>query len=51
MIYDVFGKEVKSQTITEETTELNLSQCANGLYFVRIFSGEEVLGTAKIIKK
>ena len=50
-VYDVFGKEVKSQTITEETTELNLSQCANGLYFVRIFSGEEVLGTAKIIKK
>lgn len=50
-VYDVYGKMVKSQAITEETTELNLSQCANGLYFVRIFSGENVLGTVKIVKR
>ena len=50
-VYDVYGKMVKSQAITEETTELNLNQCANGLYFVRIFSGENVLGTVKIVKR
>ena len=50
-VYDVYGKMVKSQAITEETTELNLSQCANGLYFVRIFSSENVLGTVKVIKR
>ncbi|MGZ3867018.1 MAG: T9SS type A sorting domain-containing protein, partial [Bacteroidia bacterium] len=47
-LFDVFGKEVRSETISNGITELNLENLAEGVYFVHIKTASEIL-TRKII--
>ena len=50
-VYDVYGRMIQSQTINSELTDIDLTSCADGMYFLRIFHGEQVLGTVKIVKR
>ncbi len=50
-VYDVYGRLIQSQAINTELTDIDLSNCADGMYFLRIFNGEQLLGTVKIVKR
>ncbi len=39
LIFNLLGEQIMSQTITQKTTTLNLSQHPNGVYFVTIVDG------------
>ena len=49
-IYDMYGKWLASQQITGETTIVDLSTFAGGLYLLRISNGTNIIGTFKIVK-
>lgn len=36
MFFDVFGKEVKKQTLSNQLTEIKLDDLSNGVFFVRV---------------
>ena len=49
-IYDMYGKWLAVQQITRETTYVDLSTFAGGLYLLRISNGANIIGTFKVIK-
>lgn len=49
-IYDVYGKLVQSISVNDFTANINISNLANGLYFVRI-SNNDGMVTKSIVKK
>ena len=49
-IYNVLGEEVQSATITSNQSTVNISQLANGIYFVRIIT-ESKTYNQKVIKQ
>lgn len=49
-IYDLTGRLVKTQSITEETTEVDLNNEANGIYLFIVQDGNEIL-SQKVIKE
>jgi hypothetical protein len=48
-VLDVTGKTIISQQSNSEVIELNTSELSNGIYFVRIMSGD-LMATYKIVK-
>lgn len=50
-VYDVYGKVIVSQNAENELSTIDLSHCANGVYIVRIFNGNETVVTTKIVKQ
>lgn len=50
-VLDVYGKLLMEQTVTETTTEINFSDKASGIYFLRVIDGNSVLSTQKIIRR
>lgn len=50
-IYDVFGKLVKRVSLSENSTNVNLSNCKSGVYFVRIIDDGRLVETVKIVKR
>lgn len=50
-IYDVFGKLVKRVSLSENSTDVNLSNCKSGVYFVRIMDDGRLVETVKIVKR
>lgn len=50
-VYDIYGKLIKTQEVEGKFTQVDLSKCANGMYFLRIGNGSEILGSAKVIKR
>ncbi len=49
-IYDVFGKLANSQSLNNDNV-VSMSNLTTGVYFLRIFNDNAIVGTAKIIKK
>ena len=49
-LFDLFGRNLMNGKITEETTNLNISSLANGIYLLKVMEGNRTVGTAKIIK-
>ena len=49
-LFDVYGKLQQVVPITGETTPINLSGLANGVYFVRITTGQGAV-TKTVVKK
>jgi len=49
-IFSILGKKILSQPLINETTTFDLSNESNGIYFVRVTNGSELL-TEKIIKQ
>jgi hypothetical protein len=49
-IYSVFGQKVKTITVKEENTTIDIGNSADGIYFIVITSGDGRSRTQKIIK-
>ena len=49
-IFDMYGKWLSTQQITSESTYVDLSTFAGGLYLLRINNGANLIGTFKIVK-
>lgn len=49
-IYNVFGKLIQQQLITKNQTIIDLSQQANGIYFIRLIDGKTNI-TKKVMKQ
>jgi UPF0288 family protein (methanogenesis marker protein 3) len=50
-VYDIYGKQVRTMNAIGETTVIDLSDCAPGVYVLRICKDNAVIGTAKIVKE
>lgn len=50
MIYDLSGQLVTAGHITNGSTILNVSNLSNGMYILKIVSGQQLVGTSKIAK-
>lgn len=51
LVYDVYGKLIKKQELESEQTEMNLSDCADGLYLLHIVSNGTLMKTMKVVKE
>ncbi|MFK5878805.1 MAG: T9SS type A sorting domain-containing protein [Flavobacteriaceae bacterium] len=49
-IYDILGKQIQSEILNKNTTQLDISNYANGVYFLRFISDGKV-STKRIVKK
>ena len=49
-IYDMLGKEILIQNANGKT-EINISHLPNGIYSVRVFSEDKIIGNGKIVKQ
>lgn len=50
-VLDVYGKLLMEQPVTEATTELDFTDKAAGLYFLRVVSDNKVVTTQKVIRR
>ncbi len=50
-LYNTFGQLISSKSVQGSSTEMNLETLANGLYFIRIYNGNQLVTTSKVIKK
>lgn len=50
-IYDVFGKLVDSHSANMGVNTISLDNVTTGVYFLRIFNNNELIGTTKVVKK
>ena len=49
-VYNVFGKLIKQQTVVSNKTIIDLNKQANGIYFIQVKDGKNVM-TKKVIKQ
>lgn len=49
-ITDINGKKISEQKMAEQQTTLDLSNYAKGLYFIKIYSNNELVAKTKVIK-
>lgn len=50
-VLDVYGKLLMEQVVTESTTEIDFSDKASGIYFLRVIDGNSILTTQKVIRR
>ena len=50
-IYNMMGELVSSQAISNGTNTIKMSQLAQGLYFICIFNGNEMIDKAKVVRQ
>lgn len=50
-VLDLYGKLLMEQTITNSAAEIDLSDKASGVYFLRVVDGHNVLTTQKVIRR
>ena len=50
-LFDIFGKLLIEQPVTENTIALDLSDRASGVYFVRVISDNKVVTTQKVVRR
>ena len=49
-VYDMFGKHIVSTTIQDGCAEIDLSNCANGVYIAHL-TGVNGIATIKLVKE
>lgn len=49
-IYNMLGELVDSQAVAAGSNVVRMSQLTHGVYFLRIFNGNELVGTAKVVR-
>lgn len=49
-LFDLFGRNLMNGKIMDEETTLNISSLANGIYLLKVVEGNQIMGTAKIVK-
>jgi len=50
-VLDIYGKLLMEQNVTNSYAEVNLSDKASGIYFLRVVDGNNVLTTQKVIRR
>lgn len=50
-LYDIHGKMILTEKYSELETIINVSELANGIYIIKLFNQNTILGTSKIIKQ
>ena len=50
-LYNVMGMQVAHQTVTVGANTVNMSQLPAGVYFLRIFNGNETAATLKVVRR
>ena len=50
-LYDMYGKLLDVVRMQQETTEIDMSQYASGVYFIKAVDGQHLLGVRKIVKQ
>ena len=50
-VLDVYGKLLMEQTVSDETTELDFSNKASGVYFLRVIDGNSIVTTQKVVRR
>lgn len=50
-VYDVFGKLVLTENLSENSATINLSNCKSGIYFVQIVVDGAAVETVKVVKE
>ena len=50
-LYNVMGMQVADQTVTVGANTVNMSQLPAGVYFLRIFNGNETTATLKVVRR
>lgn len=50
-IYDVFGKQIINQIASQNSLDLDLSNQTNGIYFIKVWSEGQLIGTSKLLKQ
>ncbi len=50
-LFDVYGKLVQTVPMTGETTSVNISALADGMYFVRVTTGQGVVTKPFVVKR
>ena len=50
-VLDVYGKLLMEQPVTEATTELDFTDRAAGIYFLRVVGDNKVVITRKVIRR
>jgi hypothetical protein len=48
-MYDLLGKEVFVKSLTQESTQMDVSGVEKGLYFYRVFEGNVISQSGKLI--
>lgn len=50
-VYDVNGKMIFTQNVTENDTKINLTNCKSGIYIIQLINNGQIVATSRIIKK
>lgn len=50
-VYDIYGKLVNAQNATMGVNTINLSDVSAGVYFLRIFNENTLIGTSKVVRQ
>ena len=50
-VLDVYGKLLMEKEVSSQTTELDFSDKASGIYFLRVVNGNTIVTTQKIIRR
>lgn len=49
-LFNTFGQLISSTSVNSSVTTLDMSQLPNGIYFVQIFNGNELITTGKVVR-
>jgi len=50
-IVNTLGQVIQTNNLVNQTTQLNVNQLSNGIYFLQIYSADTLIGIKKIIKE
>jgi hypothetical protein len=50
-LFDVYGKLLKTNVVNNDEHQIDISDCASGVYLIKVFNNDSVVGVKKIIKQ
>ena len=50
-LYDLTGKMIKTETISTSKFEMDINNCANGIYIIKLFEKNQFRYSGKVIKQ
>lgn len=50
-LFDIYGRRLQMVTVTDGTTQIDLSQYATGIYLVKLVNGGKVVAVRKVVKR
>ena len=50
-LYDIYGRKLESQEMSDSQTAIDLTDYASGVYFIRVYQNGTLVGTSKLVRK